>query len=422
MGSRALHANWISVFTGIDQEVLQRPSPFQPWTSATLDNFCIARKMSWAARRETTRVEDSAYCLLGLFNVNMPLLYGEGERAFRRLQEELIKTNDDDSILAWNLEPDICYEHGYVPNESDDPPVPWPLLASSPAAFMNCRALRYNGSVTGKSFSISKTGLHVELPLVRIPKTPTIEHRLEEEWVGILDCWTGDPNRFLGITLLASLSLRVSAKVTRAAHVHRPLDVFGTRRNTIMLGPKAVMHAQHRRVTIMEISPEQRVGPYEPAATHIFVLEGESLSRAGYTLQHAASRASLRNLWPDNPKWNATEKVMTFPGAPYASQLALFEFGNRQNFKTNFTVFVQDCRVHIRWASSIPEHELHTAEFNFGDRDYSETESRTLHNCPDGSGRSITVGFTRNDVSFSRLLTLHVDIAGRDDVNEKQSP
>lgn len=43
--------------------------------------------MRWAASRETKRLEDMAYCLLGIFNVNMPLLYGEGRRAFIRLQE-----------------------------------------------------------------------------------------------------------------------------------------------------------------------------------------------------------------------------------------------------------------------------------------------------------------------------------------------
>ncbi|KAE9373726.1 HET-domain-containing protein, partial [Stipitochalara longipes BDJ] len=60
---------------------------------------CVAQKMSWVARRKTTRVEDMAYCLLGLFDVNMPLLYGEGENSFRRLQLEILKTSDDESIF-----------------------------------------------------------------------------------------------------------------------------------------------------------------------------------------------------------------------------------------------------------------------------------------------------------------------------------
>lgn len=63
----------------------------------------IATRMSWVSGRNCTRGEDSAYCLLGLFNVNMPLLYGEGDvKAFVRLQEEIIKTADDRSIFIWS--------------------------------------------------------------------------------------------------------------------------------------------------------------------------------------------------------------------------------------------------------------------------------------------------------------------------------
>jgi hypothetical protein len=57
--------------------------------------------MSWAAKRQTGRLEDEAYCLLGLFDVNMPLIYGEGRRAFVRLQEQLLKQSDDASIFAY---------------------------------------------------------------------------------------------------------------------------------------------------------------------------------------------------------------------------------------------------------------------------------------------------------------------------------
>lgn len=56
--------------------------------------------MSWAANRETTREEDIAYSLMSLFDVHMPLLYGEGRKAFIRLQEEIMKDWNDQSILA----------------------------------------------------------------------------------------------------------------------------------------------------------------------------------------------------------------------------------------------------------------------------------------------------------------------------------
>ena len=65
-------------------------------TSALRDavsNFSIDERMSWAKDRDTTLEEDKAYCLLGIFDVSMPLIYGEGkERAFRRLQEEIHKS------------------------------------------------------------------------------------------------------------------------------------------------------------------------------------------------------------------------------------------------------------------------------------------------------------------------------------------
>ena len=62
-----------------------------------------AERMSWAAYRRTTRAEDAAYCLFGLFDVNLPLLYGEGgENAILRLQLEIFARNDDFSLLAWS--------------------------------------------------------------------------------------------------------------------------------------------------------------------------------------------------------------------------------------------------------------------------------------------------------------------------------
>lgn len=64
------------------------------------DVASVAQKFSWAAGRKTTRLEDEAYCLLGLFDVNLPLLYGEGPKAFRRLQEEIIRNGDDLTIFA----------------------------------------------------------------------------------------------------------------------------------------------------------------------------------------------------------------------------------------------------------------------------------------------------------------------------------
>jgi len=88
--------------------------------------------MSWAAKRETTRVEDMAYCLMGLFDVNMPPIYGEGRKAFTRLQLEILKVSDDESIFAW--------ADKYRPSSGL---FPQGLLASSPAAFEDSGDVRW---------------------------------------------------------------------------------------------------------------------------------------------------------------------------------------------------------------------------------------------------------------------------------------
>lgn len=66
-----------------------------------VSNASVAERMSWASGRETSRPEDIAYCLMGIFSVNMTMLYGEGEKAFLRLQEEICKESNDNSIFAW---------------------------------------------------------------------------------------------------------------------------------------------------------------------------------------------------------------------------------------------------------------------------------------------------------------------------------
>ena len=84
-----------------------------------LGDFSIAQRMSWAAGRKTSRIEDRAYSLLGIFGINMPLIYGEKENAFIRLQEEILRVSNDLSLFAWK------HETGNG------------ILARSPAAFID---------------------------------------------------------------------------------------------------------------------------------------------------------------------------------------------------------------------------------------------------------------------------------------------
>lgn len=79
--------------TKISKSILTHDAPLQ--------SASIAVRMSWAAERETSRPEDMAYCLLGIFDIHMHMLYGEGRRAFQRLQEEIIQTTNDRTIFIW---------------------------------------------------------------------------------------------------------------------------------------------------------------------------------------------------------------------------------------------------------------------------------------------------------------------------------
>jgi hypothetical protein len=74
------------MITGINIHVLDGEDP---------DICNVAERLSWAASRETTSIEDAAYCLLGIFRVHMPLLYGEDKSALVCLQDQILKTAKD---------------------------------------------------------------------------------------------------------------------------------------------------------------------------------------------------------------------------------------------------------------------------------------------------------------------------------------
>lgn len=94
IGSREAFQDLISNGTGIQRGVLNG--------SIALDDIPVMTRMSWASKRTTTKKEDESYCLLGIFDVTMPLLYGEGEVAFRRLQQEILKATEDQTIFLWH--------------------------------------------------------------------------------------------------------------------------------------------------------------------------------------------------------------------------------------------------------------------------------------------------------------------------------
>ena len=161
--TRFFGADWTELghkheLAGLLQEIT-KVSEFILLDSLTLKDFCASQKMYWASGRETTRIEDRAYSLLGLFNVSMPILYGEGSRAFTRLQEEIIRSSSDHTLFAWEL----------TQNSSG-------LLADSPDAFANSVNVRelsqrdYDNifAFPKLDYTVTNMGIHIKLPRRRI--------------------------------------------------------------------------------------------------------------------------------------------------------------------------------------------------------------------------------------------------------------
>lgn len=94
IGTKASLATIVECATKIDRKYLLNRYLIRDAT--------ISTKFSWASKRNTSRPEDTAYCLLGLVGVHMPMLYGEGLQAFYRLQLELLKKSADHTIFAWD--------------------------------------------------------------------------------------------------------------------------------------------------------------------------------------------------------------------------------------------------------------------------------------------------------------------------------
>ncbi|KAK8104758.1 uncharacterized protein PG998_011791, partial [Apiospora kogelbergensis] len=132
--------------TGIDYKCLGSGD------HARLEDYSIATRMSWASHRSCTRTEDVAYCLMGIFNINMPMLYGEGKKAFIRLQEEILKEIEDHSLFAWS-----------VAEDSDRAWCPSSIFAESPADFARSGDIKPLPISRYGLSSITKLGLSIRL-------------------------------------------------------------------------------------------------------------------------------------------------------------------------------------------------------------------------------------------------------------------
>ncbi|KIM65664.1 hypothetical protein SCLCIDRAFT_1157965 [Scleroderma citrinum Foug A] len=131
---------------------------------------CVAQIISWAVNRTTTRVEDRAYSLLGLLDVNMPMLYGEGRKAFHRLQLEIIRASNDQSIFAWGYDTDFNGRTGNI-------------LADDPSFFRGCHEMKLMDQDKFDDrfgiFPITNRGIQISLPVRSYPDSGS----LVEAWL-----------------------------------------------------------------------------------------------------------------------------------------------------------------------------------------------------------------------------------------------
>ena len=173
IGSKAELASLLEECTGIPQAVLR--------LEQQLTDISIARRMSWAATRQTTRLEDEAYCLMGVFGINMPTLYGEGSHAFRRLLEEILKQSTDTTLFAWG----DC-----LSNPTLVPPAPVSRLAGAdmhtkdsylfppgPSAFSGCSDIEYTPPIGKRRKRTSVSSIAVS-PMSHLAFLPLIDSPL----------------------------------------------------------------------------------------------------------------------------------------------------------------------------------------------------------------------------------------------------
>ena len=182
IGSKYTLASIVESVTDIDTSVLTFEQP--------LEAISVARKMSWAASRTTTRVEDEAYSLMGIFGVTISVSYGEGRYAFIRLQEEIVKHYPDQTIFAWGhiLHPfNFTYsspgdaDSGEISNSLAVPPsLNEYFLASGPRHFKEsstyrclsrdafAKLLGISPERTYQVFTATSYGMHAYVPLLTI--------------------------------------------------------------------------------------------------------------------------------------------------------------------------------------------------------------------------------------------------------------
>ncbi|KAH9891604.1 hypothetical protein C8Q73DRAFT_699972 [Cubamyces lactineus] len=316
LGTKNTLADSITTITRVSAGVLNH--------SVSLDSVPVAIRMSWASKRVTTRLEDEAYSLMGIFGVHMPTLYGEGSNAFARLQEEILKRIPDQSLFVWGSQlrdytalfsgPSLSTNASRLGRED----VEYPLLARSPSEFTDSLSLDLVSmqelsttlglrNIPIPEYSFTAYGIRARLPLARVGRAES-----SDLYLAVLACRHRSTGSYLAL-ILRDRGGGMRYDVGARAGPHRSFS------RIVLFRP--VLHQRHiDQVTVEEVyltrfarKPGRLVSLLEPASaekikvvlpawmrqrlrSHQYVLEGgnneKSLSPTDECWQIVFSRAN----------------------------------------------------------------------------------------------------------------------------------
>nr|VWP00051.1 Carboxylic ester hydrolase (EC [Ganoderma boninense] len=270
IGSKVSLGDLIAEITKIEFDALLHVAP--------LEEFSVAQRFSWAADREATRVEDRAYSLLGILDINMPTLYGEGERAFRRLQEEIMRRTPDQSLFVWTdfkahplsrrLQANLGAQNENVPLSFYQGSAS-SLLAPSLNVFSDCediKALSHDevlrrlqlatDDLPAIHYDFTPYGICVQLPVIHFESSGYFPPGCADSandvpfshwYLVILECEHRDfPGHLLGRVCYTN-SAGLSINFLYSGYVCDPQERYGSASDLVLLSPTTIarLHSSH---------------------------------------------------------------------------------------------------------------------------------------------------------------------------------
>ncbi|KAG4436230.1 hypothetical protein IFR05_008286 [Cadophora sp. M221] len=302
-GTKLSLSTVLSRLTGVDEEIIR--------DSELVSTASVAKRMSWAASRQTTRVEDMSYCLFGIFDVHLPLIYGEGWKAFIRLQEAIILESSDLSIFAWKADFADQAIRG--------------VLAFSPSEFRQAGDIQGldDPLIIAPDFVITNKGVKIE----------TFLRQRDGEYYMTLQCMDSkvrarDENqKVLAIRLL---------KTAHGYVRHRPTDL--TIVSQAQKSTAKFLRTPSPEIKITSICIPKSISLAESRILHDRLVHGFSLKiNALASYHHPTVTAQPQHLWDEGTYAFITECNEKFAGAV---KLIVHPGGGFQFTRESITVFI----------------------------------------------------------------------------------